>query len=154
VHLLVITMLPSWWWTWRVEGLLVLHPLLLVMVVLTSIIRKLVLIHQWQSSLQGVNSINDSSNGVFHPLNICVSGLLVLHEYLGHRLNHGVNLFVANTFFFFVSHWWWWWWRLSLFWWHGEQKIESNTTGYRLVKIEHKIEGATTHSLRRLTPLL
>jgi hypothetical protein len=28
-----------------------------------------------------------------------------------------------------------------LFWWHGKQKIESNTTGYRLVKTNRKTEG-------------
>jgi hypothetical protein len=46
VHLLVIAVLSSWWWTWRVVGLHVVHLLLIVavMVVLTSIIRKLVLI--------------------------------------------------------------------------------------------------------------
>jgi hypothetical protein len=49
VHLLVITVRPSWWWTWRVEGLLVAHLLLLfvAVVVLTSIVRKLVLICSW-----------------------------------------------------------------------------------------------------------
>jgi hypothetical protein len=135
---------------WRVEGLLVLHLLLLIVVILTSVIGKLVLIHQWQSSLQGINSINDSSNGAFHPLKSCVGGLLVLHEYLTPRLHHGVNLFVANTFCFFVSRWWWW----SLFWWHGEQKIECNTTGYGLAKTKCKTEGQSTHSLKRLTPLL
>jgi hypothetical protein len=36
------------------------------------------LIRYWQSSLQGLNSINDSSNGVFHPLKSRVDGLLVL----------------------------------------------------------------------------
>jgi hypothetical protein len=71
MHLLVITVLPSWWWMWRVEGLL--HHLLLVVVfILMSLVRKLVLIHQWQSSLQGVNMINDSSNGVFHLLKSCL----------------------------------------------------------------------------------
>jgi hypothetical protein len=46
VQLLVIVVLPSRWWTWRVEGLLVLQLLLLVVVVIvfTSIIGKLVLI--------------------------------------------------------------------------------------------------------------
>jgi hypothetical protein len=78
VHLLVTMVPPPWWWTWRVEGLLILHLLLLIVVVLTSVIGKLVLIHQWQSSLQGINSINDSSNGAFHLLMSCVSGLLVL----------------------------------------------------------------------------
>jgi hypothetical protein len=39
-----------------------------------------------------------------------------------------------------------------LFWWHGKQKIESNTTGYRLVKTNRKTEGGSTHSLKRLTP--
>jgi hypothetical protein len=72
VHLLVITMLPSWWQTWRVEGLLVLHLLLLFVVILTSVIRKLVLIHWWQSSLQCLNSINDSNNGAFHLFRSCV----------------------------------------------------------------------------------
>jgi hypothetical protein len=47
VHLLVIVVQPSWWWTWRVEGLLVVHLLHVVMVVLTSIILKLVLIYLW-----------------------------------------------------------------------------------------------------------
>jgi hypothetical protein len=106
VHLLAIVVLPSWWWTWRVEGLLVLHRLhllLVVMVVLTSVIGKLVLICCWQSYLQGFNLINDSSNEAFHLLKSCVDGLLVLCEYLGHRLHHGVNLFVANTFFFIIS---------------------------------------------------
>jgi hypothetical protein len=46
---LVIVVLPSWWWMWwRVEGLLILHlfPLvLLIMVVLTSVVRKLVLVY-------------------------------------------------------------------------------------------------------------
>jgi hypothetical protein len=80
VYLLVITVLPSWWWTWRVEGLLILHLLLLIIVVLTSLIRKLVLIRQCQSSLQGINPINDSSNGALHLLKSCVGGLLVLCE--------------------------------------------------------------------------
>jgi hypothetical protein len=40
VHLLVIAVRPLWWWTWMVEGLLIIHPLLLVVVVLTSIARK------------------------------------------------------------------------------------------------------------------
>jgi hypothetical protein len=75
VHLLAIVVLPSWWWKWRVEGLLVLHLLLLIIiiiiVILTSLIRKLGLIIQWQSSLQGINPINDSSNGVFHLLKSC-----------------------------------------------------------------------------------
>jgi hypothetical protein len=75
VHLLIIALLPSWWWSWRVEGLLVLHLLLPVVVVLMSQIRKLVLIHRWQSSLQGGNPIDDSSNGTLHPLKSCVSGL-------------------------------------------------------------------------------
>jgi hypothetical protein len=127
VHQLVIAMLSSWWWMWwRVEGLLV----LLVMVVPTSVVGKRVLVRYWHSSLQGLNSINNSSNGAFHPLKSHVGGLLVFCEKLSHRLHHGVNLFVANTFFFFVSCWWWWWWwraLLSLFWRHGEQKIESNT---------------------------
>jgi hypothetical protein len=68
--------------------------------------------------------INDSSDGAFHLLKSLkshVGGLLVLCEKLGHRLHHGVSLFVANTFFFFISSWWWWWRRLlSLFWRHGE----------------------------------
>jgi hypothetical protein len=51
---------------------------------------------------QGINSINDPSNGAFHPLKSCVSGLSVLRESLGHHLHHGANLFVANTFFFLV----------------------------------------------------
>jgi hypothetical protein len=83
------------------------------------------LISQWQSSFQGINLINDYNNGAFHPLKSCVSGLLVLHEYLGHYLHHGVKVFRSNTFLIFVSHWWWWW---CLFWWHGEQKTESNTS--------------------------
>jgi hypothetical protein len=77
VHLLVIVVPPSWWWTWRVEGLVVLH---LIVVVLMSVIGKLVSICCWQSSLQGFNSINDSSNGAFHPLKSCADGLLVLCE--------------------------------------------------------------------------
>jgi hypothetical protein len=44
VHLLVITVRP-WWSTWRVEGLLVIHLLLVVVVLLMSIIRKLVMIY-------------------------------------------------------------------------------------------------------------
>jgi hypothetical protein len=45
VRLLVIAMQPSWWWKWRVEGLVVVHLLLLVVgVILASIVRKLVLI--------------------------------------------------------------------------------------------------------------
>jgi hypothetical protein len=46
VHLLVIAMLPLWWWTWwRVEGILIhlFHLILLIMVVLTSVVGKLVL---------------------------------------------------------------------------------------------------------------
>jgi hypothetical protein len=160
VYPLVIEVLPSWWWTWwRVEGLLILHLfhlILLIMVVLTSVIGKLVLVHCWHSSLQGLNSINDSSNGAFHLLKSCVSGLLVLCEKLGHRLHHGANLFVAYTFFFFVSCCWWWWGLLSLFWRHVEQKTESNKTGYRLVKTKRKTEGGSTHThtLKHLTPLL
>jgi hypothetical protein len=67
---------------WRVEGLLVLLHLLLllIVVVLMSLIGKVVLIRQWQSSLHGVNLINDSSNGAFHPHKSCVGGLLVLRE--------------------------------------------------------------------------
>jgi hypothetical protein len=80
VHLLVIVVLPSWWWTWRVEELLILHLLLLIIVVLMSLVGKLVLIRRWQSSLQGGNPIDDSSNGMFHPLKSCVGGLLVLRE--------------------------------------------------------------------------
>jgi hypothetical protein len=107
VQLLVITVRPSWWWTWRVEWLLIVHLLLflVVVVILTSIVRKLVLIYPWQSSLQSVNVINDSSHGSFHRLKTCVGGLLVLREQLGQCLHHGVDLFVANTFFFFVSRW-------------------------------------------------
>jgi hypothetical protein len=75
VHLLIIVLLPSWWWSWRVEGLLVLHLLLPVVVVLMSRIGKLVLIHRWQSSLQGGNPIDDSSNRTLHLLKSCVSGL-------------------------------------------------------------------------------
>jgi hypothetical protein len=96
VHLLVIVVLPPWWWMWRVEELLILHLLLV------AVVSKLVLIHQWQSSLQAINLINDSSNGAFHPLKSCVGGLLVLREELTHRLHHGTNLFIANAFFFFV----------------------------------------------------
>jgi hypothetical protein len=66
VHLLVIALLPSWWWTWSVEGLLVLHLLNLIVVVLTSLIRKLFSIRWWQSSHQGLNSINDSSKHATH----------------------------------------------------------------------------------------
>jgi hypothetical protein len=113
VHMLVITVLPSWWWTWRVEGFLIVY-LLLIIVVLKCLVGNLVLIHQWQSSLQGINLINDSSNGAFHPLK-SVDGLLVLREYLGHCLHRNANLFVAIALFFFVSYCWWWWWRLSLF---------------------------------------
>jgi hypothetical protein len=80
VHLLVITVLSSWWWTWRVEGLLVLHLLIIIMVVLMSLVGKLVLIRRWQSSLQGINPINDISNGAFHMLKSCVDGLLVLRQ--------------------------------------------------------------------------
>jgi hypothetical protein len=47
VHLLVITVRPSWWWMWRVDGLLIVHLLRVIMVVLTSIIQKLVLIYLW-----------------------------------------------------------------------------------------------------------
>jgi hypothetical protein len=80
VHLLVVAVMPLWWLTWRVEGLIVLHHLFLIVVVLMSLVRKLVLIHRWQSSLHGGNPIDDSSNGMFHPLKSCVDGLLVLHE--------------------------------------------------------------------------
>jgi hypothetical protein len=45
VHLLVITVWSSWWWTWRVEGLIVVHLLHVVVVVLTSTIQKLLLIY-------------------------------------------------------------------------------------------------------------
>jgi hypothetical protein len=79
-HLLVIAVPMLWWWTWRVEGLIILHLLLLIVVVLMSLVGKLGLICPWQSSLQGVNPINDSNNGAFHPLKCCVSGLLVLRE--------------------------------------------------------------------------
>jgi hypothetical protein len=157
VQLLVIAVLPSRWWTWRVEGLLVLQLLLLVVVVIvfTSIIGKLVLICLWQSSLQGIKLINDFRNGAFHPLKSCVGGLLVLREEIGHPLHHSVNIFVANAFFFFVSRcWWWWWWLLSLFWWHGEQKTERNTTSYGLAKIKCKTNGGNTHSLKHLTTFL
>jgi hypothetical protein len=41
-----------------------------------------------------------------------------------------------------------------LFWWHGKQKTESNTTSYRLVKTNYKTEGGSTYSLKRLTLLL
>jgi hypothetical protein len=49
VHLLVIAVWSSWWWTWRVEGPLIIHLLLhvVVVVILTSIVRKLVLIYLW-----------------------------------------------------------------------------------------------------------
>jgi hypothetical protein len=47
VALLVITVVPTWWCTWRVEGLLVLHHLLLVVDVLMSLTGQLVLIHRW-----------------------------------------------------------------------------------------------------------
>jgi hypothetical protein len=77
VALLVITVLPMWWWTWRVEGLLVLHLLLPVVDDLMCLVRQLVLIHRWHYSLQGINPINDPSNGAFHPLKSCVGGLLV-----------------------------------------------------------------------------
>jgi hypothetical protein len=43
VHLLVIAVRLSWWWTWRVEGLLI----IVVVVTLMSIVRKLVLIYLW-----------------------------------------------------------------------------------------------------------
>jgi hypothetical protein len=129
VHPLVIVVLPLWRWAWwRVEGLLIIHLfhlILLVVAVLMSVVGKLVLVRCWCSSLQDLNSINDSSDGAFHPLKSHVVGLLVLCEKLSHRLHHGTNLFVANTFFFFffISCWWWWrwWWRLLfLFWRHGE----------------------------------
>jgi hypothetical protein len=49
VHPLVITVLLSWWWTWwRVEALLILHLIhlvLLVVIIPTSVIGKLVLVH-------------------------------------------------------------------------------------------------------------
>jgi hypothetical protein len=96
MHLLAIVVLPLWWWTWRVVGLLLLHLPLLVVVVLMSVIEKLVLIRCWQSSLQGLNSVNDSSDGMFHSLKSYVGRLLVLCEKLSHR----VNLFVTNAFFF------------------------------------------------------
>jgi hypothetical protein len=78
--LLVIAVLLSWWWMWRVEGLI---HLLVIVVILTSLIGKLgliALISQWQSSLPSVNPINDCSNGAFHVLKSCADGLLVLHE--------------------------------------------------------------------------
>jgi hypothetical protein len=158
VHPLVITVLPSWRWAWwRVEGLLIIHLfhlILLVVIVLTSVVGKLVLVRCWRSSLQDLNLINDFHDGVFHPLKSRVGGLLVLCEKLGHHLHHSVNLFVANAFFFIISCWWWW--RLlSLFWRHGEQKIESNKTGYRSEKQSARPNvEAHTHSLKRLTPLL
>jgi hypothetical protein len=154
VHLMVITVWLSWWWTWRVEGLLIVHLLCVIVVILTSIIWKLVLIYLWQSNLQSINAINDSTHGAFHQLKSCVGGLLVLCEQLSQHLYHGTDLFVANTFFLFVSRWWWWWWRVYLFWWNGKRKIESNTTSYRLVKTNCKTEGGSTHSLKHLTPLL
>jgi hypothetical protein len=80
VPLLVITVLSLWWWTWRVEGLLILHLLLIVVGVLMSLLDRLVLIRQWYCSLQGVNLISDPSNGVFDLLKSSVGGLLVLHE--------------------------------------------------------------------------
>jgi hypothetical protein len=43
---------------------------------------------------------------------------------------------------------------LSLFLSHGEQKTDSNKTGYRLVKIKCKTKDGSTHSHKRLTPLL
>jgi hypothetical protein len=46
VHLLIIAVLPSWWWTWRVEGLLVLHFLLIIVVVLMSLVGMFVLIRR------------------------------------------------------------------------------------------------------------
>jgi hypothetical protein len=88
VHLLVIMVLPSWWWTWwRVEWLLILHLfhlLLLFLVILMSVIGKLVLVCCRHSSLQGLNLFNDVSNRSFHPLKSSVNGLLVLYEKLGH----------------------------------------------------------------------
>jgi hypothetical protein len=123
VHPLVIAVLPSWGWTWwRVEGLLAIHLfhlVLLIVVVLLSVVGKLVMVHCWCSSLQGLNSINDSSDGALQLLKSGVGGLLALCEKLGHRLHHGMILFVANAFFFFISCWWWWS-LLSLFWRHGE----------------------------------
>jgi hypothetical protein len=76
VHLLVVTVLPLWWWMWRVEGLVLLLPV----VILTSLLGKLHLIIWWHSSLQGVDLINDCSNGTFHSLKSYVGGLLLLHE--------------------------------------------------------------------------
>jgi hypothetical protein len=138
---------------WRVEGLLVLHLILPIVVVIMRHIKKLVLIRRWQSSVQGGNPIDDSINVMFLLLKSCVSGRLVLHEYLAHHLHHGSNLFVANTFILFVSRRWWWWRRLSLFWWHCEQKTESNSTIYRLVKQmqdqrwKHKLSQASYPAL-------
>jgi hypothetical protein len=80
VPLLVITVLMSWWWMWRVDGLLILHLLLLILGVLMSLVDWLALICWWYCNLQGVNPINDPNNGAFDPLKSCVSGLLVLHE--------------------------------------------------------------------------
>jgi urea transporter len=76
VLMLVVAVLPSWWWTWRVEGFV----LLLLLVVLTSLLDKHGLISWWQSHPQGVNLINDYNNGKFHLLKSCVDGLLVLCE--------------------------------------------------------------------------
>jgi hypothetical protein len=68
-----------------------------------SLLGKLGLISQWQSSLQCVNPINDSSNRALDSLKRYFGGLLVLLEYLNHQLHNGANLFRANTFIVFVS---------------------------------------------------
>jgi hypothetical protein len=133
VHLLDITVLLSWWWTWRVEGLLVPH-LLIVVVILMSVVGILVLIRCWQSSIQGFNSINNSNKHStrsrvvsvdcwFYMNSSVIAFIMALTSLL---LTHSSSLSPAA----FVSCWWWlwwWWWLLlSLFWWHGEQKTKSN----------------------------
>jgi hypothetical protein len=52
--------------------------------------------HNWQSSLQGLDSVSHSHNTTLHPLKCCFSGCLVLVEHLIHgrsslveRLVHG-----------------------------------------------------------------